>query len=157
MKQSKIREYYRMASDKSAIKRIQRIINKKAEKVKDNELPSTSSGMIQSDSMANSIKRAKVRYSQKATPEERKQQKLDLMSLEDSCSSDDLNDKTMLPEVNKDMAQESKPSGVSKKRKRNRGKAAKESHEAHTKMCERAMGMMDKISKVLEKFESESD
>jgi hypothetical protein len=34
---------------------------------------------------------------------------------------------------------------------------ASEAHKAHTEMCEKAMVMMNKIEKVLQKFESEDE
>ena len=45
----------------------------------------------------------------------------------------------------------------SEQNSRRKENLASEAHKAHTEMCEKAMVMMNKIEKVLQKFESEDE
>ena len=99
------------------------------------------------------IKKSKMRYARKFTPEERRLSKF-------AQSSDSCEDKPSIERGDPSGGEEEKPAEPAKapkkrgdKGKKRREKCGKEANQAHTQMCNKAMRMMDKINSLLDKFE----
>jgi len=158
LKKQKTVEYYQKAERKAAIKRMKRIVSQNLKKASGENEASSS----HSKTMASVIKNSKMRYAKKSTPEERRQSKFDLAANVESTSSEEDEN----PSIERADYAESELAGPSRydddaqtlkkqgsKRKKRGQKYAKEANEAHTKMCNKAMGMMDKINRVLDKYD----
>lgn len=89
LKVRKTQEYYKEASDKSAIERIQRVVNKCV--INPVESTPTHTESPVSNGMAEAIKKVQTRYSEKVSPEERKQRKFDAFVDTGSESDDQIN------------------------------------------------------------------
>ena len=175
MKKFKMNEYYQRASEKVAKKRLHRIVTENVKKVATGTpvnppLPQatssstdTSSGTATCSStsvapaepaspttaMATMIKDRRERYSKKITPEERRASAKFSYANDDSTT--DSGDEEVLVEV------KDKPKQNKRKKKGNgKEKAAKKAQKRQTEMCDRAMQMMDRIGRFLDKYESET-
>lgn len=175
MKKFKTNEYYQGASEKAAKKRLRRIVTENVKKVATGTpvnppLPqatssstATLSGTATRSStsvapaepaspttaMATVIKDRRERYSKKITPEERRASAKFSYANDDSTT--DSGDEEVLVEV------KDKPKQNKRKKKGNgKEKAAKKAQKRHTEMCDRAMQMMDRIGRFLDKYESET-
>ena len=175
MKKFKTNEYHQGASEKAAKKRLRRIVTENVKKVATGTpvnppLPQatssstdTSSGTATCSStsvapaepaspttaMATVIKDRRERYSKKITPEERRASAKFSYANDDSTT--DSGDEEVLVEV------KDKPKQNKRKKKGNgKEKAAKKVQKRHTEMCDRAMQMMDRIGRFLDKYESET-
>ena len=175
MKKFKTNEYYQGASEKAAKKRLRRIVTENVKKVATGTpvnppLPQATSSSTASLSgtathsstsvapaepaspttaMATVIKDRRERYSKKITPEERRASAKFSYANDDSTT--DSGDEEVLVEV------KDKPKQNKRKKKGNgKEKAAKKVQKRHTEMCDRAMQMMDRIGRFLDKYESET-
>ena len=175
MKKFKPNEYYQGASEKAAKKRLRRIVTENVKKVATGTpvnppLPqatssstATLSGTATRSStsvapaepaspttaMATVIKDRRERYSKKITPEERRASAKFSYANDDSTT--DSGDEEVLVVVMY------KPRQNKRKKKGNgKEKAAKKAQKRHTEMCDRAMQMMDRIGRFLDKYESET-
>ena len=100
--------------------------------------------------MATVIKDRGERYSKKITPEERRASAKFSYANDDSTT--DSGDEEVLVEV------KDKPKQNKRKKKGNgKEKAAKKAQKRHTEMCYRAMQMMDRIGRFLDKYGSEAE
>ena len=114
--------------------------------------------------MSKTIKERATRYSNKASPEERKSQKFaHAANLDEGSSSSANTSDELLQTTSNTPNMPSTSSGTTAvctkkmKTKRSRGKLAEKESKRHMKMCNKAMSMMDKLESILKKYESDSD
>ena len=175
MKKFKTNEYYQGALEKAAKERLRRIVTENVKKVATGTpvnpplpqatSPSTAtlSGTATRSStsvapaeptspttaMAAVIKDRRERYSKKVTPEEGRASAKFSYANDDSTT--DSGDEEVLVEV------KDKPKQNKRKKKGNgKEKAAKKAQKRHTEMCDRAIQMMDRIGRFLDKYKSET-
>ena len=101
--------------------------------------------------MTTVIKDRRECYSKKITPEERRASAKFSYANDDSTT--DSGDEEVLVEV-KDKPKQNKR--TRKKKGNGKEKAAKKAQKRHTEMWDRAMQMMDRIRRFLDKYESET-
>lgn len=159
-RKEQIVEYYLTSTKKAAVKRMQRIVSQNMKKSSVGE----GSTSRESTTMASAIQNSKMRYAKKSTPEERAQRKFDFAAnITDSSEEDNVVNDEQVVETSRgddddcDEDDDAKGSKKPNKKKKRRQNHAKKASETHTKMCNKAMKMMDKISNMLEKFDSDSD
>lgn len=165
MEKAKTNENYQTATLKSATKRLQRIVN---ESLKNTNIHSTSSqttfqtpsssqtpGAPQ-PSMATVIRENKERYSKRSTPEERrasaKFSQAEHLDSPSESEGTDISD-SHVPEETVEKTETGKKRAKHGRGKRER-KSATEAHKVHTKMCTKAMKLMDRIGVMMDKYES---
>ena len=175
MKKFKTNEYYQRASEKAAKKWLHRIVTENVKKVATGTpvnppLPQATSSSIATLSgtatcsstsvapaepaspttaMTTVIKDRRECYSKKITPEERRASAKFSYANDDSTT--DSGDEEVLVEV------KDKPKQNKRKKKGNgKEKAAKKAQKRHTELCDRAMQMMDRIGRFLDKYQSET-
>ena len=149
MKNESIREYYRSTPRESSIKRIRRIVSQNLRKAK--QLSATTS--TSETAMSQTIVDNRMRYAKKCSPEERKSAKFNQAACldEDSSETDacaDLPEEANPPETT--------PDTPKKKRSTKRQRTSEKAHKAHTEMCGKAVKMMSKIERILNKFDSDN-
>lgn len=151
MKNESIREYYRSTPRESSIKRIRRIVSQNLQKAKQlTAMTSTSE-----TAMSQTIVDNRMRYAKKCSPEERKSAKFSQAACLDEDSSGTDADADLPGEANP-TSPEPKQDKPKKKRSRKRQQKSEEAHKAHTEMCGKAVKMMSKIERILDKFDSDS-
>ncbi len=135
----KIKEYYQTNPRQTIIKRMQRILNKSIQKeARDREPESTS--------MSAAIIKSKMRYAKKAAPEDRRRDRISEANFQ--TSSEDENDEA------ESIGTQTRAIEPTRKKKRTRARSSVEANKAHTKMCRKAMQMMDKIHSILKDYET---
>ena len=150
-----IGEYYCSSTRESAIKRIRRIISKNLTSARAEEPKSSAESSV---AMSKIIVENTMRYAKKRTPEERKCDKFAQAANIEICSSKSESESISEEEDTQKVATYRKPERKKANKIRGRKKNfASEAHKAHTEMCGKAMVMMNKIEKVLQKFESEDE
>lgn len=149
MKNESIREYYCSTPRESLIKRIRRIVSQNLQKAK--QLTATTS--TSETAMSQTIVDNRMRYAKKCSPEERKSAKFSQAACLDEDSSETDADADLPEEAN---PSEAKPDKPKKKRTRKRQRTSEKAHKAHTEMCGKAVKMMSKIERMLDKFDSDS-
>jgi len=158
-KKQELNNYYRHTSREAAIKRIRRIASQNVQKVQQVGNQAESS---QSVRMSKTIKETRTRYSKRCLPEERARSKLSHAAhLEESANSSSSDDNTKIvvatqtKQKDESTTQPGEPvEGSCKKRKKGsqREKLASKANQEHTEMCSKAMKMIDKKDKILDKF-----
>ena len=151
MKIESIREYYRSTPRETSIKRIRRIVSQNLQKAK--QLTATTS--TSETAMSQTIVDKRMRYTKKCSPEERKSAKFSHAACLEEESSDKDTDAD-LPGEASPTPPDPKQDKPKKKRPRKRQRKSEEAHKAHTEMCGKPMKMMNKIERILDKFDSDS-
>ena len=144
-------ECYRSTPRETSIKRIRRIVSQNLQKAK--QLTATTS--TSETAMSQTIVDNRMRYAKKCSPEGRKSAKFSQAACLDEDSSDKDTDAD-LPGEASPTPPEPKQDKPKKKRPRKRQRKSEEAHKAHTEMCGKAMKMMSKIERILDKFDSDS-
>ena len=151
-----IKKYYSSTPRETSIKRIRRIVAKNTTRNTTrnaNQQASTSTGFeAEKQDMATIIVNNKMRYAKKSSPEERKEAKLQQAAYLDEESDNERNE-VSASEEEKEEVKEKKP----KKKTSKKRKVSHDAHKAHKEMCGKAMKMMSKIEKILDKFDSDSE
>ncbi|KXJ19426.1 hypothetical protein AC249_AIPGENE12488 [Exaiptasia diaphana] len=145
-------EYYFTSTDKVAIKRMQRIVNQRMKKTTPVE-NATSSYMV------SAIKNSKMRYAMKMTPEERAQKKFEFVN-DSSQDDEDIGDYSENMDsmvCDEDSENPGDDVACSSKKGKKKKIMPKKANEAHTYMCQKTMNMIDKINRMLDKFDNDSD
>ena len=144
-----IGEYYCSSTRESAIKRIRRIISKNLTSARAEEPKSSAESSV---AMSKIIVENTMRYAKKRTPEERNVTNIEVCS--SKSESESISEEEDTQKVATYRKPDRKKANKIRGRKRN---LASEAHKAHTEMCGKVMVMMNKIEKVLQKFESEDE
>ena len=149
MKNESIREYYRSTPRESSIKSVRRIVSQNLQKAKQLTVTTSTSETAMSQTIVDN------RSAKKCSPEERKSAKFSQTACLDEDSSDTDADPDLPGEANP-TPPEPKQDKPKKKRSRKRQRPWEKAHKAHTEMCGKAVKMMSKIERILDKFDSDS-
>lgn len=107
--------------------------------------------------MSQTILEAKTRYSTKSSPEERAKAKLNFAANLNDDDSEEEEEEESTVQTNSAVKEPASSQGATvgkcKKRKKSKGNSMA-ANKTHTEMCDKAMKMIGRIDKFLDKFES---
>ena len=155
LRNESIREYYRSTPRESSIKRIRQIVSQNLQKAK--QLPATTTSSSEA-ATSQTIVNNRMRYSKKCSPKQRKSAKFEQAACHDEDTEDSADTDTDLPEKAIPTPPEPPKQDKPKKKKpsKKRQRAGEEANKAHTQMCGKAVKLMSKLERILNKFDSNS-
>jgi len=142
---SPVVEFYFEQESQTAINRIRRIVSSQLKAATDSAGDSVAGPMSE-------IISSKMRYAKKMMPEERWEAKLSHLS--DDSSESSLEEQS---DEHENQAKSKKPRNKQKRSKgKGKGKKKGKAEDAHVAMCKKAMSTLDKVNKLLDKYDDSS-